>query len=117
MQRVDGAHSLEMRTVVDVLRQRLEHSVDVVSHLLPAVDQLAVRIAENGAPGRGSEEQRAPANEGLVVPPGPRRYVLEQLGEQRRLAACPLQEGRGAPSFRGLRTRESGGGHLRHRVT
>src|SRR3954452_11816608 len=85
--RVERAHALEVAALVDVVGERVEHRVDVVAHLLPAMDQLSVRVAQHSATRSGGEEERSAADEGLVVAPQPRGNMLEQLGEQRGLSA------------------------------
>src|SRR5437868_15286795 len=83
-----------MRLLVDVPAERVEHAVDVVANLEVAVQQLGVVVAEDRAVRSHGEEQGAAAHEGLVVAAQTARDVAQQLREQRRLAACPFEEGR-----------------------
>ena len=90
---VERADALEMRALVDVQRQRVEDAAHLVAHLLIGVDELAVGVGEKGAARPQREEERAAADERLVIAAQPPGNVLVQFGEERRLAAGPLHEG------------------------
>ena len=96
VQGIEGADVLVVRFLVDVPGERVEHAVDVVSDLAVAVDQFGVVVAEDCAARGHGEEEGAAAHERLVVAAQGRagRDVAQQLGEQRRLAADPFEEGR-----------------------